>query len=102
MAVQLDVYGVNPGDVSDIERTLSEICGTPMEAEQTLGDVGSVVSFVLEQAPNLAVSAGLLVALVRAKNIEIEIRRLGFRIVINQTTTEAEAESQWRRLPSDP
>jgi hypothetical protein len=100
MALQLDVYGVDADDMPDLERTLSEICRTPLESEKTLGD-GTIVSFVLEQAPNLAISAGLLVALVRARNIKIEIRRLGLCIVINATTTEEEAKSQLSRLPSD-
>lgn len=93
MYVQFDVYGVTNEDVPELERELSEICGAPAECEQTMGDIGSAISFVAELAnTNQAVTAALLVALVRVRHIHIEFKKLGVNFTIDTGTTVQEAE----------
>jgi hypothetical protein len=98
MYVQFDVDGVTNEDVPELELELSKICGAPAEREETLGDLGSVISFVAELSNNPTVAAALLVALVRLRHLQIKVTKHGVTVTMDAGTSEKDAE---RILSSD-
>src|ERR1700759_3503600 len=92
MYVQFDVDGVTNEDVPELELELSKICGAPAEREETMGDIGSVISFVAELSNNPAVAAALLVALVRLRHLQVTVTNKGVTVTIDAGTSEKEAE----------